>query len=148
MIRRSFMAMLLVILMGFLSTAAFAQSHHGRVGLPTRVTIARYRASIIDHPSLQRTITNPHTVHRLFRLLSAMPPFPRGVMHCPVDFGVSYNLTFYRGSVTDMVAKVDAAGCQGATVNGQQRWAARGPFFSVLSKTLGISLHAATFGAH
>lgn len=89
-------------------------------------------------------------VRALARALCALPA-PRGVMACPMDYGVDYTLDFsyLLGGASRPVAPVtvDVTGCELVRGLGATRWAgARADLFSLLGRAVGLD-HAtrATF---
>lgn len=75
--------------------------------LPMTATTARLQVSAVhvlrtsafpaNHiPPLDQTVTDARQAQQLYDALYTLPPFPSGAMNCPADFGVAYQLTFYR----------------------------------------------------
>lgn len=89
-------------------------------------------------------------VRALARVLCALPA-PRGVMACPMDYGVDYTLafTYVAEGVSRPAAPVtlDVTGCELVRGLGETRWAgARADLFALLGRAVGLA-HAtrATF---
>ncbi|AZN42819.1 hypothetical protein [Paenibacillus albus] len=51
-------------------------------------------------------------IGKLMAQLKQLPPFPKEMVHCPLDNGVSYKLTFKNIDGGNLEAEVTATGCQ------------------------------------
>jgi hypothetical protein len=85
-------------------------------------------------------ITSVTTVRRVERALCQLPVRPPGTYHCPADFGVSYSLSFWAGSLALPIVTVAPTGCQlVGGMPGPARWTALSPgFWRVLGSALGL----------
>jgi hypothetical protein len=92
---------------------------------PTAVTVARRNEFPQNDISFvfpaQVVSTNEPAVAALARTLCALPPFPSGAMYCPADFGVTYLITFWRGTAVVGRVTFDPAGCPRVTGLGPPR---------------------------
>ena len=95
-------------------------------------------AGLFILPPLASTITNASTVNRLLDDIRQLPPFPAGVMSCPIDFGTSYKLEFKSAGKSFLTAVISVQGCQGVRLSdGRSLWAANA---SSLFTDLGAAL--------
>jgi hypothetical protein len=91
-------------------------------------------------PPLDETITNHATAEKLAEKILALPPMPKGIFNCPVDFGTSYALTF-EASGGVWTASVSVKGCTVVSLSdGRNLWAIRSPqFFPYLAAVLDLT---------
>src|SRR5690242_6498046 len=78
-------------------------------------TLVRTHPNLNDAMPLpfSRTSTDTAQVQHLYDLVRGLQPIPDGaVSSCPVDFGVSYQLTFRTASGVLLTASTDPAGCR------------------------------------
>lgn len=111
-------------------------------GAVTSVHVLRTSAFPPNHiPPLERTVTDAVKARQLYAALRALPPFPKETMSCPMDIGVSYDLTFYQGQTQVSWATVQPTGCEAVTLpNGDVRWAVnQDQFWATLAEALGVS---------
>jgi len=86
------------------------------------------------------TVTDATALRRVARALCALPKMPRTGLHCPADWGISYQLTFASRSHTFPVVHAEATGCQKVTGLGGARWTARSPqFWKTLGEAMGLA---------
>jgi hypothetical protein len=106
----------------------------------TTVHVVRTSAFPQNHiPPLERTITDAAKVQRLYDAMLAMPAFPPGVIHCSVDSGLAYRLTFKRASGQTIPVVAAPDGCAyGAFGAADRRFAANTQFWELFAATLGI----------
>lgn len=92
-------------------------------------------------PPFEATSDDAAVAQSLAQTIKSLPPFPNGTYHCPIDFGVTYTLTFQSGSAPALSASVDAQGCQGLTITGEShaRWTIGGPFWPQVAQTFHVS---------
>ena len=92
------------------------------------------------------TISDPAFVNHLYSLLVSMPPFPKGPMSCPGDYGVRYHLVFLDHGQTVLSADADPSGCEGVKLSdGRILWAypssGSGPqFWSLFAEAVHLTL--------
>ncbi|BBH19134.1 hypothetical protein Back11_04790 [Paenibacillus baekrokdamisoli] len=89
-----------------------------------------------------KTITANNQVEGLFKLITALPLFPEGYVHCPMDNGVEYKLAFKDAEEQIIPAKVRATGCQQVEINNQIYWGLGSNgigFMSLLIEALGLT---------
>lgn len=88
------------------------------------------------------TILDVSTARQLYSDLRSLGLFPSEAMHCPMDTGVIYTLTFKSGDKVVLVAKADPIGCQSITLStGQTLWGVGQvgkPFWTLLAKSIGL----------
>lgn len=112
--------------------------------LPTVMEVARHNEFQKQQPlpPLERTITDAAVVRQLYADLRNLPPFPKGTVNCPADFGVSYTVVFRDGAHIDLSAKLDGSGCKAVWINGKT-YSSDGPsgraFWALLGKTLHLT---------
>lgn len=139
-----------VVVPGMSGATAFAMSHpESRSSNPSVGRVTQASISLLDtlgpkqvSSSAVRIVTDAAAARKLFADILELPAFPQGTMHCPADFGVHYLLDFKVGPKRQMVANVDASGCQGATMDGKTYWAGSGKvagFWRVLGQTLHLT---------
>lgn len=102
---------------GAVGTAAPAPTRSGgQSSTPTAMVLQVVRAPSTRlnpaYPGLQRTITDTATVNQLYQMALALPSAPPGIIHCPVDFDVTYQLTFNQGPQGQQQMTLDATGCR------------------------------------
>lgn len=115
-----------------------------RVGVSARarvtaVRVVRTSEFAANHiPPLERTISNPLTVRALFLALLALPPYPMDMRPCPVDYGVTYEISLLNGSRMVLRADAEAGGCEDVPLNFRDDRRADGAFWAVLAQALGM----------
>ncbi|HXY43810.1 MAG TPA: hypothetical protein VEH29_06460 [Acidimicrobiales bacterium] len=83
-------------------------------------------------------IESAAAAQQVAELLCSLPAFPRGVMSCPVDVGISYNIVFSVGASSETVS-VNPWGCEGVSGDISPRWLATSPsFWSELGSAMGL----------
>jgi hypothetical protein len=96
-----------------------------RAAPPTAVTVTRSDEFPQNDISFvfpaQVVSTNRPAVTALARTLCALPPFPARAMFCPADFGITYLITFWRGTAVVGRVTFDPAGCPRVTGLGPPR---------------------------
>jgi hypothetical protein len=107
----------------------------------------------VDRLTLSRTNTNPERftfpaeititgvqqARAVAQALCQLPVMPRGVFHCPADFGISYRLDLVTSGHMLIPVHVQASGCQNVYGLGSVRWIARSPaFWRALGKAAGL----------
>jgi hypothetical protein len=64
------------------------------------------------------------------RALCELPRRPPGIYHCPADFGLSYSLRFWVGTLALPTVTVEPTGCEiVGGMPGAVRWTALSPQF-------------------
>ena len=117
-------------------------AHAGQVD---RLTMSRVNMFPQDHEQFtfpaQVTVTGAQRAQAAARALCALPLFPRGPMpmSCPMDWGVSYLLSFASGASRFQVVSVDPSGCELVDGLGPTRWAASDAFWHLLGAAAGIT---------
>lgn len=92
------------------------------------------------------TFRSPGAIHRVVRLLNALPAIQPGVSSCPADSGTLIRLAFYRGMSARPLAMalVDPSGCGvvGLTIRGRREQPLAGGFALArrLSRVLGVKI--------
>lgn len=120
--------------------------HTGPVneGIPDAVTILQSNPLHQNIPSLDETLKDAKTVSGLYSDLNQLPKVQNDGPHsCPLDFGVTYQLTFTNHGRSVGTANVDASGCRTITFNGQGKEGESLPgeqFFSDFSLAADIPL--------
>jgi len=96
------------------------------------------------------TVDRAATVRRVAQALCALPKMPRGALHCPADFGITYQLTFFTKSHSFPTVGIDATGCQKVHGLGPARWVSRSPgFWQILGNAMGLTNPgSSTFAGH
>ncbi|HKW20626.1 MAG TPA: hypothetical protein VJO13_04560 [Ktedonobacterales bacterium] len=85
------------------------------------------------------TSTDTAQVHHLYDLVRGLQPIPDGaISSCPVDFGVSYRLTFRTASGVLLTATIDPAGCQFLSV-GNRGYYTTDACWSTLENTFNVT---------
>ena len=127
---------LLVVLPSYSGAAATAT-------LPDKLTVIRIDPLHQFSSNYETNIMNLKQILELYNKFMHLPPFPEGILNCPMDSGVRYELSFIHGSETVKTAMVNVTGCQGVTIDHQSYWALEpngNGFLSSLKKTLGIKV--------
>lgn len=99
-----------------LRTAPSAPSpadHESSIDPSVRITRT---AGLFILPSIDQTITDPATVARLQADIDRLPPFPSGVLSCPIDFDTSYTLIFSIPDQPVLTAVISVKGCKRVTL--------------------------------
>ncbi|HTX63891.1 MAG TPA: hypothetical protein VMD28_09640 [Acidimicrobiales bacterium] len=111
-------------------------------GAVTRLAVRRTEAMSQNHFHFSFpasvVVHEPATVRRVARALCALPVMPAQTLHCPVDFGIRYELGFSRGQQGFRVVTLDATGCESVSGIVRTRWVARTPSFW---RVLGAAMH-------
>jgi hypothetical protein len=85
------------------------------------------------------TVKDAAAVRAVAGALCALPKMPRGALHCPADWGITYQLVFSAKGRTFSPVRVAATGCQEVTGLGQTRWVARSRgFWKTLGQAMGL----------
>jgi hypothetical protein len=86
-------------------------------------------------------VTNVAAVRQVEHALCVLPHRPPGVYHCPADFGPSYSLRFWVGTLALPTVTVEPTGCEiVGGLPGSVRWTALSPqFWRTLGRALGLS---------
>lgn len=87
---------------------------------------------------VQKTVSNPVVVQRLYQAILALPPAPTGVQLCPFDTGAEFYLSFYYKNDHILQATVHPGGCRFVSVTGSYSRSTNSSFWSVLANTIGI----------
>jgi hypothetical protein len=83
------------------------------------------------------TVTSAAEAQAVARALCALPPQPTGIINCPIDLGIVYQLRFAANGRHFPVIKVEATGCRVVTGVGKARTISRTPgFWAVLGKAM------------
>ena len=108
----------------------------------TSVTIVQTRAA----NGIPVTFVTPHTVNdttkaqRLYDAVRALPPpIGDGIISCPIDFGISYQLTFRSDSGVQLTAIFQGGGCRALYIGGNHGYTTDATFWRLLADTFGIS---------
>jgi hypothetical protein len=102
---------------------------------PISVVIERFGGMNDQPPSsmiASVAISDPVVVNSLFIKLNDLPPFPRGVFHCPMDDRSYFALIFIYVDGTKVSVKVESSGCGEVFVaasNQPVAWTATSPSF-------------------
>lgn len=91
-------------------------------------------------PPFERTVVDARQAAKVYAALQALPPFPKGTMYCPIDFGIRYQLTFFHDQSNVSWARVESGGCEGVQLaDGSVRWAATSmAFWQTLADAVGV----------
>jgi hypothetical protein len=91
-------------------------------------------------PPFAATTTDSGRIGKLYHAFLTLPKFPTGVMSCPADFGMQYQLAFTETNGAVLHATVKPDGCEGATMDELgSRWAAPdGAFWQTFADTCGV----------
>ena len=128
--------LLLVSGCGFVQTASAAGEP------PTTLQVQR-----INHlpgnrypPFSPRTITDQQAVQRLYAAAQALPPLNRsGIMHCPVDLALDYQLDFSRGQTRMQEIVLHPTGCSSVEFGKNDARKLTPAFEQLFMQTVGIS---------
>ena len=92
-------------------------------------------------PQIDQRITNRHVAGTLAGDIEALPPFPKGAIMCPADFGTTYDLAFSAGTGGSWSAIVSVLGCREVNLsNGPNLWAYNAnKLFTDLGAALGLA---------
>jgi hypothetical protein len=107
----------------------------------TTASLARTHANLND-PNPQpfsRIAHDASNVQRLYDIVRGLPPVPKGaIYYCPIDFGVTYTLTFRVQSGVTLAAQLDAGGCRFLSI-GKQRYQTSDTFWTSLERTFDVT---------
>jgi len=129
---------------GSASRSVSAPALCGSVAGLDRLVVSRTDAFPMDHfhfafPEIV-TVTDVAAVREVARVLCALPKMPRTGLHCPADWGITYQLAFSARGRTFPVVHADATGCQKVTGLGGARWTARSSqFWKTLGRAVGLA---------
>jgi hypothetical protein len=85
------------------------------------------------------TVKDAAAVRGVARALCVLPKMPPGALHCPADWGITYQLVFSAKGRTFSPVRLAATGCQAVTGLGQARWVARSQgFWKTLGRAMGL----------
>ena len=109
----------------------------------TTVVIQQY-GGLNDRPPLGLLasihVSDSSQISQLVHELNALPAYPSGTIHCPLDDGSYFAMVFSYGDGTSTMVKVGARGCQGVYVGGSKQpvaWAVKSPeLFDTLRRLL------------
>jgi hypothetical protein len=108
----------------------------------TSVTIMQTRFA----QGIPATFVTPHTVNdaakaqKLYDAVRALPqPTSDGFISCPVDFGISYQITFRSGSGVQLTTIFQGGGCRALYIGGNHGYTTDAAFWQLLADTFGIS---------
>jgi len=140
--RRSRGALLLLLALAALATGCASAAEAG-ASAPDTLQVTRTSAFPENHiPALERSIHNAITVSALYAAVRALPSAPKGIVHCPADFGVQYHLTFLRDNTPLLQATADASGCRWLRLGSNDVRQTNDTFWSLLARTLGVPASA------
>jgi hypothetical protein len=90
------------------------------------------------------TVTDAHQAVKVYEALQALPAYPKGIMYCPIDFGVRYQVTFFSGASKVSWATLEPGGCEAVKLaDGSVRWAAtHQEFWQTLAAAVGVPVAA------
>jgi hypothetical protein len=109
----------------------------------TSLSVVRTSAFPSNHvPPFAGMTTDSERIGKLYRAFLALPKFPSGVMNCPGDAGIQYQLAFVESDGAVLHATVKPDGCEGATMDGLTlRWAAGDDaFWQTFADTFGVPM--------
>lgn len=96
------------------------------------------RPAVNGYPSPDRTVQDAQAVQRLYSAAYALPVPSPGRVNCPLDNGMTYYLTFLRGTTPLQQMTLRATGCQELRLDRDGvRWTTEA-FRSLFLKTVGI----------
>jgi hypothetical protein len=93
-------------------------------------------------PPVQITVTDATKAQDAYRATLALPVAPTGVQpgyhSCPVDWGVSYQLTFSLANGSKLIVTADPNGCQSVSIPGTCVRSTDSAYWSQLAQDLGV----------
>jgi hypothetical protein len=108
----------------------------------TSVIIVQIRAA----EGIPVTFVTPHTANnaakaqQLYDAVRALQqPTGDGIMSCPIDFGISYQLTFRSDSEVQLTAILQGGGCRTLYIGGNHGYITNAAFWRLLADTFGVS---------
>jgi hypothetical protein len=105
---------------------------------PTELQVARISKLPDNHfPPFSRKITQAVSVQRLYMAALALPHPSGGVINCPNDAGLDYQLRFQSGKQTRQM-DMDPGGCASINVANNDRRVATPAFLTLFAQTVGI----------
>ncbi|SEN76839.1 hypothetical protein [Paenibacillus sp. OV219] len=78
--------------------------------------------NLADAP-FHAVISDAEEIDKLMDRIKQLPSFPKEIVHCPMDIGVSYMLTFKNIDGRNQEAIITATGCQQVKMDGKVYWA-------------------------
>lgn len=126
------------IIVPLLWAAALAQAAPMRpAGTANRLVIAR--VSSLQHlPRLHETITDRKLVGRIWKDIHTLKPVTGEGYACPADFGVTLDLSLYRGRDLVLSATDNVSGCDWVRFKGKSWWPSE-DFLRAIHQALGMS---------
>lgn len=111
-------------------------------GEPTVMQILRVNTIPLNHylPFSPRTITDPHTVQRLYGAAHALPRLNLPpVINCPADLGLEYHLIFSQRHTVMQAMVFYPEGCRRLQIGESDLRALTEPFVHLFMQTIGIA---------
>lgn len=110
---------------------------------PTRLRVVRRDAFPQNHVMFtfpaRRLINDPARVADVANALCSLPAMPNGVVHCPMDWGITYQLRFTGPHARFAPVTVSATGCLTVRGLGSPRWIMRSPrFWPTLARLMDV----------
>jgi hypothetical protein len=95
-----------------------------------------------NRPPDVRVTVYADTARAIYAETLALSPLPEGVYNCPVDFGVVYELAFYRGDIEVVTGTLDPGGCEAVSLSSKSGGASVATdfgYWATLANHLGIT---------
>jgi hypothetical protein len=103
----------------------------GHVGVGDPLLVRRFRFPAIV------TVTSAAEARAVARAVCALPLQPAGIVNCPANLGVTYQLMFAAGGTRFHTVSIQSTGCEVASGAGKLRTIASAPgFWFVLGKAM------------
>jgi hypothetical protein len=124
----------------------------GYVGSLTIARVDEFPSNHLRFTFPPRVTTTAPEAQDVAKAVCGLPRMPRTMFSCPMDWGVSYRLTFGAGAKPGVITRrfppvtVDATGCQTVSGAGPQRWLATTPgFWKVLGTAADVADPSSAF---
>lgn len=109
---------------------------------PDKLVVKRLDPLHQSDKPFEKSIEDSEEINKLYDKILSLPSFPNGIISCPADNGVQYELTFAHEGKTISTAIVNALGCQGVAMNNKTYWAMEpkgNGFRTLLEQVIGLT---------
>jgi hypothetical protein len=117
----------------------------GGCGMPDAASITGLHFTTSSAPgnapltNVDVTLTDPGRSRAIYQATLALPDFPSGTLHCPVDLGYRHTVVFMSGQDAAVTATLTVGGCRGATISGASSTRqTNDAYWALLAQDLGI----------
>ncbi|WP_201008833.1 hypothetical protein [Paenibacillus glycanilyticus] len=109
---------------------------------PTKIVIERKGKlqSITHQPPAEYQVDTMEMVTSIYESLLNLKAVPKDVIiHCPADFGISYDLAFYEDGNQLFTANVEAGGCRYVQFQEKEAYQSTDSFWKLMKEATGMT---------